>query len=410
MALEVALMDENLAEGESVTLEAEYGDVTVKKGEFVPLFQFNPFIFMGLGAFAPPPSGMAPLQKTALPKESLFQINFVDEDFDGVPDDWDEWQSNYPECTATYGELYPWDDLDGDGFSNLDEYIWGGDPCDPAGPDSDFDWLPDQWEISLSCGGGDIQLVHPWEDLDGDGYSNEMEYWMGTDPCDPNDPGGETPVFSDQPAIGLSSGGEGVPPVWTPYEFNLAPFAGHKIALRFKFGFVNQNTNLFRGCAIDDIRIQDEASYLPFEILTPEFGYFGDYYFEEIQQGEVWTGSYLLSFTEGSQQNVFEDPTGTPADYNPAPQTITVSQQGDWVQTEITFAGATCTLEGNFWNQAYDYLNFWFYDKDTDGMNVSGWGEIFLDPETEELSGFIDGQDYNSGMRYWGDIGLTPQQ
>lgn len=320
MTLEVALMDENLGQGESVTLEAAYGDVTIKKGEFVPIFQFNPFISMGLDDFAPPPEDTAPLQKTALPEKGLFQTSFADEDGDDVPDD-----------------------------------------------------------------------------------------WMDTDPCDPNDPGGDPPVLPDQPAIGLTSGGEAVPPVWTPYEFNLAPFAGHQIALRFKFGFVNQNTNLFRGCAIDDIRIQDEESGMPFEIMTPEFGYFRDYHFEEIPPGDVWTGYYLLSFTEGFQQNVFEDPTGTPAEYNPAPQPITVSQQEDWVQTEIIFAGVTCTLEGNFWNPAYDYLNFWFYDTETEGMTVSGWGEIFLDPETEERSGFIDGQDNTSGMRYWGDINLTPQ-
>jgi len=58
--------------------------------------------------------------------------------------------------------------------------------------DSDGDELPDSWEhaiIDYDTGDG-INTIHevgPWDDFDGDGVINQIEYENGTDPTDPGD-------------------------------------------------------------------------------------------------------------------------------------------------------------------------------------------------------------------------------
>ncbi len=68
-------------------------------------------------------------------------------------------------------------DFDGDGYSNADEvYTLGSDPFSP--PMSDFDDLPDAWEIQYF--GNLIQA--PTDDPDGDGLTNAQEIAAGTHP------------------------------------------------------------------------------------------------------------------------------------------------------------------------------------------------------------------------------------
>ncbi len=408
MGLEVALMDEDLEFGQEVTLEAEYGDVTVKKGEFVPLFQFNPFVTLDLGAFMPEGSGSSPLQKTSLPKKKALTKEFIDENSDGKPDDWDEWADQYACADALKADTYGYGNEDGDDYLNIDEYFWGGNPCE-ADPDEDFDGMADSWEESWQEYTTEIDL-DPWADPDGDYFTNADEFWMGSNPFDENDPfqgGGEAPMGFEDYTIGLSSGGEFAPPVWTPFEFNLGPYAGHKIMLTFKFSFVNASTNLFRGWAIDDVKITDEESDQYFEIMTPEFGNFGDYYFEEIEQGESWTGNYQLSLTEAFSLDM-NNPDATETEYTQDSQQITVTQTDLYVETSINFAGVPCTVEGNFWDESYDYLNFWFYDTETEGMEMWGWGELSFDSETGPSGNLeVYKTTETDFIYYWGNIALS---
>ena len=110
-----------------------------------------------------------------------------DSDRDGLPD-W--WEIKY------FGNLSqgPYDDYDGDGLSNLEEYqlslVYGGsyeNGLDPTNPDTDGDGMPDGWEHRhgfnpLDPSDGD-------EDADGDGLSNALEYYIGTDPRNPDTDG-----------------------------------------------------------------------------------------------------------------------------------------------------------------------------------------------------------------------------
>ena len=118
----------------------------------------------------------------------------------GIPD-W--WILQYFASIDTYGAS-PYEDSDGDGLTNLDEYTngtnpkmfstagdgisdgWkmanGMNPVNPISPslDSDGNSLPDVWEISHF---GHIG-VDPGADADGDRLTNLQEYQRGTDPTD----------------------------------------------------------------------------------------------------------------------------------------------------------------------------------------------------------------------------------
>ena len=347
MALEVAIFDDELEDGESVTIETEEGEITVKKGQFLPLFQFNPYAILNVGAFASEETNVAPLEKIG----SLYQQEIVDEDSDGMDDSWEE---QWTDCDLD-GDLDPDEDLDQDGFSNLEEYQNGTDPC-----------VADQPE--------------------GEG----------------TEPDGEFEGEEVSQAIPLTSGGEFNPVQWTPFEFNLNPLGGHKIRLRFKFSFINNKGNLFRGWAIDDLSIINEESEIPFELKTPEFGYFSDLHFEELEEGESWAGTYTLSLSNIS----YYDTTGEEFEYEQDNQTIELTQDETYVTFEFTFKDEEVTLEGDFDDITYDYLNFWFYDKETYGEKISGWGSISL--IDGEKSGQFEAED-SDGNIYSGDISLIKQ-
>ena len=86
----------------------------------------------------------------------------ADSDGDGVPDEEDDFPDDPNE----------WLDTDGDGIGNN------------ADTDDDNDLIPDYWEEQY---GLDPLLNDALNDLDGDGYTNLQEYRERTNPDNPND-------------------------------------------------------------------------------------------------------------------------------------------------------------------------------------------------------------------------------
>lgn len=102
----------------------------------------------------------------------------LDVDRDGFLDAWE---------FATFGTIAygPNDDPDGDGWTTAEELAAGTDPANPLSypGDTDADGLPDAWEIHYF---GNLDQG-PLDDFDGDGVSNLAEYQADTDPTDPSD-------------------------------------------------------------------------------------------------------------------------------------------------------------------------------------------------------------------------------
>jgi autotransporter-associated beta strand protein len=118
----------------------------------------------------------------------------------------DEWVADvtHVQLPAWFVSLYglgsSTGDADGDGLSDVDEYLNGMDPSladtdgdglsdnveitagtDPRRADTDGDGMPDGWEVAQ---GLDPLRDDAMEDLDGDGYPNLFEYVYGTDAND----------------------------------------------------------------------------------------------------------------------------------------------------------------------------------------------------------------------------------
>ncbi len=120
---------------------------------------------------------------------------FVDADKDGMDDAWEVAHGLNPALNDRNG------DLDGDGLTNIQEYLRGTNPnsadtdgdglsdaqelalgTNPTNADTDGDGLPDGWENQHGLNplsGADAAL-----DPDGDGLTNLQEYQAGSDPAD----------------------------------------------------------------------------------------------------------------------------------------------------------------------------------------------------------------------------------
>lgn len=95
---------------------------------------------------------------------------FVDADHDGMDDAWETAHG----LDATRNDRN--DDLDGDGLTNIQEYVLG---TDPGNVDSDGDGLPDGWERRYAL---NPLLNDASADPDGDGMSSLLEFLTGRNP------------------------------------------------------------------------------------------------------------------------------------------------------------------------------------------------------------------------------------
>ena len=118
----------------------------------------------------------------------------TDGDGDGMDDDWED---AYLAGVSDNGAA---DDADGDGLSNLEEFMNG---ADPTSADTDGDGMPDAWEVANSL---DPATDDSGLDPDGDGHTSLAEYEGGSDPHDavstPSNPSGRDGGVSCAPAAG----------------------------------------------------------------------------------------------------------------------------------------------------------------------------------------------------------------
>lgn len=115
-----------------------------------------------------------------------------DADSDGMPDGWEMEHGFNPSDPSDAAA-----DADGDGLTNLEEYLGG---TNPNNPDTDGDGMPDGWEDEQG-----FDPTNPADgtgDADGDGLSNEDEYSQGTNPHDPDTDNDGIPDGSDPEPTG----------------------------------------------------------------------------------------------------------------------------------------------------------------------------------------------------------------
>jgi hypothetical protein len=96
-----------------------------------------------------------------------------DTDSDGLLDAWE--QGHFGDLSRTGSG-----DEDGDGLSNLNEYLRA---TDPNAIDTDGDFASDGWEVNNGL--DPLNGTDATHDTDGDGYTNLEEYQAGTNPRDP---------------------------------------------------------------------------------------------------------------------------------------------------------------------------------------------------------------------------------
>ncbi|GGC72766.1 golvesin C-terminal-like domain-containing protein [Marinobacter halophilus] len=102
------------------------------------------------------------------------ELTSLDADNDGMPDSWELEHGLDPTNPLDADE-----DPDGDGLTNLEEFLG---MTDPFNADTDGDGMPDGYETFT---GLDPTVADGHLNRDGDGYTNYEEYLAGTDPNDP---------------------------------------------------------------------------------------------------------------------------------------------------------------------------------------------------------------------------------
>jgi hypothetical protein len=101
------------------------------------------------------------------------KANDADTDGDGMPDGWEVANSLNPKFDDAFA------DEDNDGLRNIREYEEGTDPNDA---DTDDDGMPDGWEYTYRNGGTNPLIADADEDPDNDGLTNLEEYNASTRP------------------------------------------------------------------------------------------------------------------------------------------------------------------------------------------------------------------------------------
>ena len=175
---------------------------------------------------------------------------FADADKDGMDDVWETAHGLDPALNDRER------DSDGDGLTNIQEYILGTDPhngdtdgdglpdgqemtigTNPLAADTDGDGLPDGWE--RSHGLNPLSATDAVLDPDGDGRTNTEEFAAGSDPADfyngqtpllailsGNNQAGAAGAFNAQPFVVTASTADGTPLANAPVAFTVQSGGG----------------------------------------------------------------------------------------------------------------------------------------------------------------------------------------
>ncbi len=162
-----------------------------------------------------------------------------DTDNDGMLD---AWEMEHFGTLARDGK----GDLDGDGLSDLDEYLAG---TDPGKADTDGDGAPDGWEVNN--GFDPLDRTDAALDADGDGFTNLQEYVAGTDPGNP-DSKPLPPVADAGKDLNVKTG----QPVTLDGSNSYDP-EGKMISYEWSF------TQIPQGSSVTDASLSDAASAKP---------------------------------------------------------------------------------------------------------------------------------------------------
>jgi len=127
----------------------------------------------------------------------------TDTDGDGMPDGWEVKYGIWDGTKWTLDPTIPDgdEDPDGDGLTNLEEYLLG---TNPSNPDTDGDGMPDGWEVMYGFDPLDPSDANL--DADGDGLTNLEEYLLGTNPLNPDTNGDGIPDGEDPYPLGVPTG------------------------------------------------------------------------------------------------------------------------------------------------------------------------------------------------------------
>jgi hypothetical protein len=101
------------------------------------------------------------------------------------------------------------------------------------------------WEVESFNPQADMLLVETQNSL-----MSETDSWTLVGALKPEDV-----VSSEDATMPWSSGGIDRAPVWLSYHFDMTPFAGDMMRIRFRFDSVDGDRNAFRGWLIDDVAI-----------------------------------------------------------------------------------------------------------------------------------------------------------
>ncbi len=173
-------------------------------------------------------------------------------------------QKPEPGCIVEPGHVpNTWSGYQGWYFGNMEfgAYLPFETQCEEAGPivggtlaSPWFDtWrvvemhldLKSAWEVESYNLDADLLLVEMQTSL-----MSETDTWAPVGTLKPKDA-----VSTDKPMVPLSSGGIDRAPIWKSYTFDLTPFTGDMIRIRFRFDSIDGERNAFRGWLIDDVAV-----------------------------------------------------------------------------------------------------------------------------------------------------------
>ena len=128
----------------------------------------------------------------AIASGSITILELIDTDDDGLPDSWEQLivNANPDDEIKDIGDVSPFVDFEGDGYSNLREYLSNSDPVELSDipncwadvrEDTDVDG-DDIYTFVEEYGRDDCSIANTCDlDMDGDGYVNELDLLFFTE-------------------------------------------------------------------------------------------------------------------------------------------------------------------------------------------------------------------------------------